>query len=255
MPGMKDSALLMTGDDFGVSHQVNEAIEAQYLAGRLTQTSLMIHGGAVEEAVRIARRDPQLGVGLHLTLVGGTRPGRTVLTDVEGRFPPNPAMAGWRYFYRRELRGAIRLEIIEQFGLFLERGFLPVYWDDHMHLHLHPVVFQEAESVAKNHGFRAVRLLRTQRAGCAGMVFNILSCVKMRHLDVSIVHFPCRVWGFSETGRMNDACFARAVKESRGVALGEIYYHPGMDGPVNYIMPEEVRRVSWRSWPESDVGR
>jgi len=49
MPGMKDSALLITGDDFGVSHQVNEAIEAQYLAGRLTQTSLMIHGEAVEE--------------------------------------------------------------------------------------------------------------------------------------------------------------------------------------------------------------
>lgn len=252
---MKPSALLITGDDFGVSHQVNEAIEAQYLAGRLTQASLMIHGNAVEEAVRIARRHPQLGVGLHLTLVEGTRPTSTALTDVGGRFPTDPAMAGWRYFYRRDLREAIRQEIVEQFGLFRERDFVPVYWDGHLHFHLHPVVFEEASMVAKDHGFRAVRLLVTQGAGFFGLVFNLLSCVKKRRLDVSNIYFPSQVWGFAETGRMNDAHFARAVEESRAVDVGEIYYHPGVDGPVNYFIPADIEKVSWRSWLEADVGR
>ena len=63
--------LIVTADDFGLSHEVNAAVETAHTQGILTCASLMVSGGAVDEALAIARRLPTLRVGLHLVLVEG----------------------------------------------------------------------------------------------------------------------------------------------------------------------------------------
>ena len=224
--------LIVTGDDFGASHEVNEAVEAQYQAGRLTQASLMIHGRHVEEAQRIARRNSGLCVGLHLTLCAAARAGRTDLTDAQGDFEASPAAAGWRYQWNSHLLPGIRTEIEEQFGRFQEAGFAPIYWDGHTHLHLHPVILRETLPVARRYGFRAVRLVQTEKSGGPGWIFNRLSASARGKLNG--ICFADRVFGLRETGRMDDSALTRMEAEATRFAVAEIYYHPGVDGPGSW---------------------
>ena len=75
--------LIVTGDDFGLSLPINEAIEQAHTNGILTTTCLMMSGAAVADAAARARRLPELGVGLHVVAVCG----RPVLPieEVSGR--------------------------------------------------------------------------------------------------------------------------------------------------------------------------
>ena len=100
-PGHK--RLIVNGDDFGLSEQVNAAILHAYRHGILTNASLMVSARAWRGAVELARATPSLQVGLHLTLVQG----RSVLdhrhipqlADHDGHFLSNPVRAGLRYFF------------------------------------------------------------------------------------------------------------------------------------------------------------
>src|SRR6185369_2877263 len=90
--------LIITSDDFGLSSGVNSAVEKAWQEGILTNASIMPGGNAFDEAVEIARRNPGLQVGLHLTLVQGKAvlspseiPG---LVDASGNFRDNPVTAG-----------------------------------------------------------------------------------------------------------------------------------------------------------------
>src|SRR5579862_2679574 len=103
--------LIITGDDFGLSHRVNEAIELHHLSGLLTQASLMVNEKEAAEAVSIARRNPKLLVGLHLTLCLGKGSAISRLTDLAGNLPPSPTRAGLRYAFSPWLRGELADEI------------------------------------------------------------------------------------------------------------------------------------------------
>ncbi len=62
--------LIVNADDFGASFGINRAILELYELGVLTSASLMITMPAAADAVKLARRRPGLGVGLHVTLTG-----------------------------------------------------------------------------------------------------------------------------------------------------------------------------------------
>src|SRR5262245_35780983 len=66
---MSERRLIITGDDFGMSVEVNEAVEEAHRRGVLTSASLVVTGDAAADAIARARRMPELGVGLHLALV------------------------------------------------------------------------------------------------------------------------------------------------------------------------------------------
>ena len=58
--------LIVTGDDFGLSLPVNEAIERAHTNGVLTSASLMVGAPGAADAIARARRLPSLRVGLHV---------------------------------------------------------------------------------------------------------------------------------------------------------------------------------------------
>ena len=63
--------LIVNADDFGRSHSINAAVIRAHRDGILTTASLMVNEPDCAEAVRLARENPRLGVGLHLTLLMG----------------------------------------------------------------------------------------------------------------------------------------------------------------------------------------
>ena len=66
---MSERRVIITGDDFGMSVEVNEAVEEAHRRGVLTCASLVVTGDAVDDAIARARRMPELGVGLHVALL------------------------------------------------------------------------------------------------------------------------------------------------------------------------------------------
>src|SRR5262245_50095063 len=63
--------LVVNADDFGRSDCINHAVIRAFREGILTTASLMVNEPACEEAVRLARENPRLGVGLHLSFLFG----------------------------------------------------------------------------------------------------------------------------------------------------------------------------------------
>src|SRR5579862_8076340 len=63
--------LILNADDFGLTRGVNEGIVRAHNEGILSSTTLMANGLEFDDAVRLAKSNPRLGVGCHLVLIGG----------------------------------------------------------------------------------------------------------------------------------------------------------------------------------------
>ena len=138
--------LIVNADDFGRTSAINQAVIRAHREGVLTTASLMVNEPAAAEAVALARENPRLGVGLHLTFLFGHSalppsqiPG---LVDERGEFGVHPAGAGFRFFFDRRLRAQLRAETHAQFQRFRATGLPLDHVNGHLHLHLHPVIFR-----------------------------------------------------------------------------------------------------------------
>lgn len=63
--------VVVNADDLGLSIGTNRGIEKAYRQGILTSASIMPAGPAFTDAIRLAKRCPGLGVGIHLSLSWG----------------------------------------------------------------------------------------------------------------------------------------------------------------------------------------
>ncbi len=156
--------LIVNADDFGLSPSVNAAVIRAHREGILTSASLMVNEPGCAEAVQLAKENPRLGVGLHLTLLLGRAalppekiPG---LVNARGEFSRSPVGVGLNYFFKRRLREQLRAEIHAQFEKFRATGLPLDHVNGHLHLHLHPVIFKILMADAEKLGLRHFRLTR-----------------------------------------------------------------------------------------------
>ena len=154
--------LIVNADDFGLSPSVNEAVIRAHREGILTSASLMVNEAGFDEAVNLARENPRLGVGLHLTLLFGhsALPHERIPGLVNGKqaFTNSPTVAGLRYFFRRNLREQLRAEIYAQFEKFRATELPLDHVNGHLHLHLHPTIFSILMEDAEKLGIERLRL-------------------------------------------------------------------------------------------------
>jgi len=139
--------LVINADDFGFSADMSSAIERLYLAGRVTNATLMVYGPAVEEALSILRRNPNLSVGLHLDLC-----------DVLGLYQTGYAQMRENLARDPELLRKAADEVDRQIGAFKGFGLDFSHMDGHRHFHALPEVFPTVVEVAVDHGLRSLRL-------------------------------------------------------------------------------------------------
>src|SRR5450631_4456146 len=195
-----EKQLIITADDFGLSAGVNAAVERGWRDGILTSTSIMPGGAAFDEALLIARRNPGLQVGLHLTLVQGKAvlptsqiPG---LVNEAGCFSDNPVAAGMRYFFDKGIYKQLLQEIEAQIERVVDSGIPLSHIDGHLNIHLHPTVFAFLTEPMPRYGITSFRLsrerlchnLRFDRQRRAGktverIIFGILAGRARPHLD------------------------------------------------------------------------
>jgi hopanoid biosynthesis associated protein HpnK len=236
--------LIVNADDFGISEEVNEAVVRAFNEGVLTSTSLMVTGVAFEQAVRLAKENPGLAVGIHLVTVVGRSvlpPSQIpTLVDEGGNFSNNPTAAGLKYFFSPRARQELRKELAAQFDKFRSTGLELSHIDGHLHLHVHPVIFNAALQLGAKYGARRMRVpveerglaLAFDRANVLQktiytLLFGGLATYMKKKLTAR--GFTCaeRVYGNLQSGRMSESYFLYAL-DNLTADTNEIYFHPAV---------------------------
>ena len=155
---------MITADDLGASPTVNSAVGLARRAGVLTTASLLVAGEAANDAILLAKDDPELAVGLHIALTRGRSvlPQEIVpdLVDEDSRFESDPIRASLKYHLERGARRQLRIEIEAQFEAFVRTGLRLSHVDGHQHLHAHPAVLPIVVELAIRYGAHGVRVPR-----------------------------------------------------------------------------------------------
>ncbi len=153
--------LIVNGDDFGYTRGVNAGILRAFQYGILTSTTLMAMGDAFDDAIRLARENPRLGVGCHLVLVAeravAPRESIPTLADRDGRLPGSLRTLVGRLALGRIRQADIERELRAQISRITAAGIRPTHVDTHKHTHLYPRVMAAVARVAAEFGIRAAR--------------------------------------------------------------------------------------------------
>ena len=237
--------LIVNADDFGRSHSINQAVIRAHREGILTTASLMVNEPAAAEAIALAKENPELGVGLHLTLLCGRSalppeeiPG---LVNARGEFSDKPVVAGFRYFAQRGLREELRAEIHAQFARFRASGLPLDHLNGHLHLHLHPTVFGLLCEDAAQLGLRQVRLTRDDFSLNAqiargrwlyrmfhALLFTVLAARSRRAFGRLNFRATERVFGLLQDSHVDEEYVLRLLPRLPP-GDSELYAHPSLD--------------------------
>ena len=227
--------LILNADDLGLAAPVNAAIESAHRDGVLTAASLMVGEPAASEGVDLARRNPGLAIGLHLTLTDGTPslpPERIpALVQPNGRFRDDMAGLGLLLATSRAARAELRAEIAAQFAAFRATGLACDHLNAHKHYHLHPVIAAIAFAEAARHGIRAVRIPWEPPAlvpGAGRALWPMLAVLRRLAAHHGL-RAPDRVVGLRWSGAFTADRLADILPRlPPGVT--EIYLHPATEG-------------------------
>jgi predicted glycoside hydrolase/deacetylase ChbG (UPF0249 family) len=214
--------LVVNADDFGFTRDVNRGIVEAHRSGILTATTLMATGAAFDDAVRLARENPALDIGVHLVLVGE---------------PPFPITIP--QLLRAMLLGRIRIyeELRAQVQRILDAGLQPTHLDTHKHTHLLPPVpwVRRPFDLPLTQAARpAIGWSKRITSNGLGVVRNRFARVLTRHGCRSTDHFA----GFQITGRYGAAELAQLIRDLPE-GCTEFMCHPGICG-------DELRGASTR---------
>jgi len=237
--------LIVNADDFGLSASVNAAVIRAHRDGILTTASLMVNEPACAEAVQLAQANPNLGVGLHLTLLLGhsALPPEQIpgLVNLRREFSGSPVGVGMNYFFTPGLREQLRAEIHAQFEKFHATGLPLDHVNGHLHLHLHPVVFKILMADAEQLRIRHLRLTRDclarSRRMATGRWFYRTSHAAIYEWLSGRAREPLRrrgirhaqiTFGLLQDSRVDEAYILKLLPELPP-GDSELYSHPSLD--------------------------
>ena len=236
-----DRRVIVNADDFGLCEGVNRAIVEAHTNGVLTSATIMANMPAAEEAVEIAGRLPNLGVGVHLNLTEGQPVSKTddvrLLLNTDGQFGCSIGKLSLFSLISPKFRKAIKTELAAQVQWVVDRGIKPTHLDSHKHIHSFPVIYPIVCGLAKRFGIAAIRWPFEPKAVSA-MPWPLLSeggrersrlvriMARINRLQNSNFLKNDVFLGVAHTGKI-DVSFFRAVALYNSAAVAEIMAHPG----------------------------
>ena len=232
--------LIVNADDFGLHESINEAVEHAHRAGILTSASLVVNGDAFEQAVAIAKRNPALSVGIHLTL-NGERPVApsgevaSLLDANSQRLHERHFKVCWEVWW-----GAIPIEQVvrecrAQLRRFLASGLRPTHVDSHRHLHMFPPIFRALAPLLAEYRMWTIRWVRIPWFDYTSLNLPKALAVLLweglsGRLDRRFRH-PDYFVGFGKSGCI-DAEYLRQILFHLPPGVTELSLHPGTDDAV-----------------------
>lgn len=247
--------VLFSADDFGLSIEVNEAIEIAHHQGMLSTANLMVAGAAAQDAIRRAKKMPNLKVGLHLVVIEGPAvlPYSEIplIINADNQFPSNQLKMGIDYFFKSKIQHQLRREIKAQLQAFIDTGLTLDHIDVHKHMHLHPSVGKMLIELGQEFNVRNIRvphelvktLMAVDQTKHKENIGNILiqhwTKVLKYQLRRANMRYLDWCFGLSWCGHMN---FEKISKLLANLPQGrsEIFFHPSVShsGLYQNLMPD-----------------
>lgn len=236
--------LIVNADDFGLTSGVNRAIAEGHKNGIVSSSTLMANGPKFAEAVEIAKKNPQLGVGCHVTLVDGSPV--TPAAQVPSLLKKKTATfrTGFGEFALASFLGKlpapeIEAEATAQFRKLQDAGIQITHFDTHKHVHLFPKIVspilraaRACEVPAVRNPFGPVRILHLRAQPSSWKrwtqvgVLNSLSGRFRRAVTKSGLRTTDGTIGVVGTGSMNADLF-RLLLQTIPEGTWEFVCHPG----------------------------
>lgn len=240
--------LIINADDFGLAKCVTEGIEAAHVNGIVTRTSLLTVGQAFEIACEVAKRNPKLGIGVHLCLdeerpVSPTERVSTLVTD-EGYFFLRSQLIKRLLFGRIDLN-QVRNEWQGQIEKALNKGLSLTHLDSHGHVHCWPTLLPIALELAAKYKVKYLRVpIEATTLGWTAKNAGIALCYQVGLLLAKQNNFvPTSAdyfLGLKFGGCLNETNLLTLLRRVSKPARYEIMCHPG------YYNKEELKR--WLYW-------
>ena len=159
--------LIVNADDFGINHDVNQAVCECFSRRFISSTTLMVNMPYADEAVELAKQKGfEERVGLHLNLTSGMP-----LTDgikeyrcfchKDGRF--NAAFqknTSMRLHLGKEETAVMYQEIEAQMRKYIGYGLPDHHLDSHHHVHTDRSVYRALVPLIRKYDMKSVRLSR-----------------------------------------------------------------------------------------------
>jgi predicted glycoside hydrolase/deacetylase ChbG (UPF0249 family) len=233
--------LVVNADGLGGDPAVARGVLRAHREGIVTSTSVLGNCPDVAAVKAILAEAPELGVGVHLTLVDGSpvcSPGAVrSLVDASGRFPTHPSdlFLSWA-------KGALRADDVEremdaQVARLREAGLRIEHLDTRFHVGFLPAVGRAVEAVAHRHGIQGIRMamehptlawvVETPR-GLAAAALGGLAWWTRRKLG-ALRHGP-QTWGYVESGRLDEVRILEIIGRL-GPGGHELICHPAEPAP------------------------
>lgn len=125
--------IIFNADDFGYSEAVNRGIVKCFKDGVLRSTTLMTNAFGFDDAIELSRKNPSLGIGVHLTLTFGKPLLNKIntLTDKNGNFHKLSFFEAGNQVDEEQLFE----EWDAQIKKVISAGITPTHLDSHHHIH------------------------------------------------------------------------------------------------------------------------
>jgi predicted glycoside hydrolase/deacetylase ChbG (UPF0249 family) len=139
--------LIVNADDFGRSSEINAGIIEGHQKGIVTSASLMTSRDAFDEAVGLARKNPDLGVGLHL--------------DLDAFFEVQHGSGRLLHYKDAKMPMSALIEETEkQMKAILQTGLPIRHLDGHHHVHLRPELFAMVAAMTAKYKIPVIRYFK-----------------------------------------------------------------------------------------------
>jgi hopanoid biosynthesis associated protein HpnK len=153
--------VIVNADDLGMTHGINRGIIEAHERGIVTAASIMATGCAFEEGVQLARENPSLDIGLHLSLTVG-RPVSNDPNVIRSLAPTGAFRFGNRDLLIHLILHKIPLSVLHreiqaQFKKAVDAGLHVTHVDGHESIHLFPGIRDAVFEMMKHYGIIFVR--------------------------------------------------------------------------------------------------
>ncbi len=247
--------LVINADDFGISEKINEAILKSFHFGILRSTSLMANGESFDNAVGIIRSNPDLDIGLHLTLVESkpllsAENLHSLITDA-GYFHRHAIEFTKKYFSEKISLEEVRNELTAQIERALDHGIRISHIDSHQHIHILPKILDIIIELANRY---KIKYIRFPQERFSGYMFRDLKSVARILEMVSINHFCSRIKGklmymtdyfagFYFGGKLSKQNLITLINNLPATGVCELMCHPGLESFTSSNKTSQYRKV------------
>jgi len=191
----------------------------------------MPNGQAFGNAVSLAKEHPELGVGIHISLVD-----EQPVSDVVLNLPASYKTLALCLLTGRINHVDITTECRKQIDRVLSSGIHPTHIDSHQHVHILPVLSSIIVDLAVQYSIPGIRIpfdhsaSKLNARGVQIALSRVLSQKLSKKAKNAGLRTVDRFFGLAESGHITENVILQAIAQSSN-GINELMCHPGFSDP------------------------